>query len=355
MPVETDLNPNSSSKRSRKQPPMPSKKEAKSEMPDCLFCGSSDYEPLYENIEDRLGVVPGKWAYKSCKNCHSAILHPFPKAEEIPAYYPEIYTFAPEVAGQGMLKRKWADLENKLFYVPQNRAQANLVLKKIGWKGQKNLRLLDVGCGRGLRLLTFREKGFLPEGFDFQQTAVEYVKNTLGIPASFGELQDISKLFPNNTYDVVTAFYVLEHLIDIKTTLTDLFALLKPGGWLVAAVPLIDSLQSQMLGDKWAQVIEAPRHITGPSQQGIELLYKEVGFEKVQLVADTTLSCASSIGLSLIPASTTTHLYHEKKRGAFARRLLGGALTVSSLPFCAFESHVLKRPALGIIFARKPE
>jgi 2-polyprenyl-3-methyl-5-hydroxy-6-metoxy-1,4-benzoquinol methylase len=328
---------------------------AQTSVEKCLFCGNESFAPLHRAISDRLGFVPGKWGYDECTHCQSAILTPFPRAEQIPNFYPPVYTFAPELAQRrGFLSRLWATLEYQLFYAPMYRTQTKLVLRHIGWQ-QKAGALLDVGCGKGLRLVAFRNKGLRPFGFDFQPQAVKYLTESLGIPACSGNLDDIVSIFKGQQFDLITAFYVFEHVVDVKKAFRDLYELLKPGGSLVVAVPLIDSLQSRILKSRWSSVCEAPRHITNPSQKGIAQACSEAGFESISLAPDSTLSCAGALGLSLVPAATTTHLYADAPRWySYGLRLLSAVVTFLVIPYCLFESYVLKRPPLALLVSRRP-
>lgn len=312
-------------------------------LPACLYCGETNYVPLYEGVEDRLRHVPGVWAFWSCQGCGSAMLRPHPRPEDLAAFYPAVYGFVPGVERAGTLRRALARAEYRWFFRPQYAAQARRVLRGIRWGGEPGQRLLDVGCGRGLRLRAFQERGFDVQGMDFQQEVVEYVRQELGIPAQACAADQLGEHFPSECFDVVTAFYVLEHVPDVRAVLRACRDVLRPGGWFVAGVPLVDGLQVRLFGRRWVGVTEAPRHLSLPSRYGLAEACRRAGFVEVFVRPDAALACASHIGLSLFPGAATSHVYGEGGVGRLGRRLAAGAATLMGLPWC-FAGKPCARP-----------
>ncbi len=148
----------------------------------CLYCGGTSFNVLHAGIEDRLRYAPGQRDWLCCRHCGSGILSPFPSVGEIPGFYPPVYTFGlKQDQGGGALQQLIAQLEFQAFYRPQYESQAQRILRitRVSHKG----RMLDVGCGRGLRLLSFRRLGLDVHGMDLIPEPVEYVKKELGVPA----------------------------------------------------------------------------------------------------------------------------------------------------------------------------
>jgi 2-polyprenyl-3-methyl-5-hydroxy-6-metoxy-1,4-benzoquinol methylase len=322
-------------------------------MPPCLYCAGTAYEPLFDNVQDRLRYVPGRWGFRRCKGCGSAMLCPHPKPSELASFYPPIYGFAPDVVTQGPFRRWLARLEYSLFYQPQYEAQARRVLRGVRWDGTPGRRLLDVGCGRGLRLLAFRRRGFEVHGMDFQAGDVEYLNKQFGIPAVCSDFERLPQCFPPASFDLITAFHVLEHVPNVSTAIGNCFQLLKPGGWLVAGCPLLDSMQARLFRARWLGVTEAPRHLSLPSREGLKRVCIKAAFEAVTIQPDSVLNCAGMIGLSLLPGAATTKLGDGRLR-VLLTRLVGAAVILLSVPWCLVENHLLCRPGAGLAFARKP-
>jgi 2-polyprenyl-3-methyl-5-hydroxy-6-metoxy-1,4-benzoquinol methylase len=99
--------------------------------------------------------------------------------------------------------------------------------------------LLDVGCAYGPFLQAARERGYRPYGIDVADSAVAYVRDTLGIPARVARLEnfDPEQAFGRTRFDVVSLWYVIEHIEDLKHALELLNRLLVPGGVLAFSTP----------------------------------------------------------------------------------------------------------------------
>ncbi|MFT7638679.1 MAG: SAM-dependent methyltransferase, partial [Pirellulaceae bacterium] len=286
--------------------------------------------------------------------CNSATLTPHPSSDDLSSFYPPIYCFAPDQGKAGFLKRLRQKLEFNLFFLPQYRDQVKRVLRGTNWNGEKDRRLLDIGCGQGFRLQPFQERGFKVEGMDFQPESVDYVRNHLGIDAACCDIEGLTTHFDSDFYDVITAFYVVEHVPSVVDFFTQCFTLLKPGGWVAASVPLVDSIQCRLLASRWASVTEAPRHLSIPTQDGLRAVCNEMGFTHVNIVPDSLSVCSAQIGMSLFPGGLNTHTHGSRSLSATFARSLGAVTTILSIPMIAIENYILGRPGLGIVFAQKP-
>lgn len=115
-------------------------------------------------------------------------------------------------------------------------ARRNLVLDWIrqSYPGRGDLKILDAGCGTGLMLQQMRELGS-PEGVDISDEALEFCRKR-GL--SNVRKADVLHLpFEAETFDVVTALDVLEHLDDDRSALEEFGRVLKPGGRVFMFVP----------------------------------------------------------------------------------------------------------------------
>jgi SAM-dependent methyltransferase len=322
--------------------------------PGCLYCGGRDLDPLYSGVRDRLGHVPGERTFRRCRTCGSAVLDPLPRTDELAAFYPPVYSFTTELGGQSRVKRFLAALEYRLFFGPQYTAQTRRVMRACGWRRGDGRRLLDVGCGRGLRLLEFRKLGFDVHGLDVQPDVVRFLREELKIPAEVADVSEIGKFHPPGSFDLVTAFFLIEHIPDVRGAFAAVFELLKPGGWVAAAVPFRDAPQAGWFGANWINATEAPRHLSLPTRAGMTAVCKAVGFERVEIVPDSVLNCAGQVASSALPGASLTHAYGKGGLLPFARRAVGAGVMAAAVPWCAVENYALGRPSLGIALARKP-
>jgi len=103
-------------------------------------------------------------------------------------------------------------------------------LKKTG-----SSRLLDVGCAYGPFLKEAAEAGYQVTGIDPAESAVKYVRETLGYAAHCLQFEDYEP--DPEGYDLITMWYVIEHFSSTAEALRKAFGLLKPGGILALATP----------------------------------------------------------------------------------------------------------------------
>lgn len=123
------------------------------------------------------------------------------------------------------------------------RRQARALLKQIGREPRQ---LLDYGCGSGqfTRILGELVPNAKVTGSDFFEAPPPELA---GKPyCAFADLQH-----QQASFDVVTAFHVLEHDNHPSELLKRLIGLLRPGGTLVIEVPNIASPWARILGRHW--------------------------------------------------------------------------------------------------------
>lgn len=181
----------------------------------CPICGSPTV-PVGEKV-GRLGPTP--YLLRRCNSCfYSMISNPRTDYESL---YDEDYysgkgadwciNYLAELEHPGATLRKfeWRGIIRAVGYLMGD-------LSKVEW--------LDFGCGYGGLVRAGRDAGIHIQGFDegwIRTRALE-----AGIPVLGRD--DLSKLA--GSFDVVTAVEVLEHLIDPVSVLTEIRALLRPGG-----------------------------------------------------------------------------------------------------------------------------
>lgn len=96
---------------------------------------------------------------------------------------------------------------------------------------------LDLGCGTGVLQEEFEKKypGTTAHGIDVMKEAIEYCKKR-GLERA--NLYDGKKIpFKDNTFDLLTAIDVLEHIEDDKYSMNEIKRVLKKGGLGIFIVP----------------------------------------------------------------------------------------------------------------------
>ena len=105
---------------------------------------------------------------------------------------------------------------------------------------QKNLKILDAGCGEGQLLLRIQKifSSFNAElyGVDVTNVALERAKKRA--PKSKFSLQDLKNLnYENNFFDVIICTEVIEHVPEYQKVLRELKRILKDRGVLIISFP----------------------------------------------------------------------------------------------------------------------
>ena len=110
----------------------------------CLYCDGHDLEPLYSGVKDRLGFVPGERAFARCRGCGSAVLVPQPATDELPGFYPPVYSFTLELGKGSGFKQFLSRMEYKWYFRPQYKAQVRRVMRACGRTRGDGKTLLDI-------------------------------------------------------------------------------------------------------------------------------------------------------------------------------------------------------------------
>lgn len=101
-------------------------------------------------------------------------------------------------------------------------------------------RLLDIGAGTGIFLKVAKDQGWKVEGVEISQFACRIAKEKFHINLFQGELKNAGLM--EKSFDVITAWDVIEHLESPRDLVTKVKKLLKPGGFLVLQTTTADSL-----------------------------------------------------------------------------------------------------------------
>ena len=102
------------------------------------------------------------------------------------------------------------------------------------------LAILDVGSGGGEFAYLLQTLGHQVQGIEPNKGYAEYSIREYGLNVQVGFVQDV--IIPQQSFDLITIWHVLEHTENPFAVLTKLHALLKPQGILVVEVPNIEAI-----------------------------------------------------------------------------------------------------------------
>lgn len=139
----------------------------------------------------------------------------------------------------------WYDLSDASHFWFQGRLAAlQQQLKDLHFPTQKNLKVLDVGCGTGvLRAQLEAMTAWEVDATDLDYNALQHAKPGRGRILYYDILETKADLHEH--YDVVMLFDVLEHIDATQPFIAALLQHIKPGGHLIVNVPALQWLYSR--------------------------------------------------------------------------------------------------------------
>jgi len=225
----------------------------------CPICHHHEYKSLYSLDAGKL---------MTCGTCHIVFFSPMPTPEELKDFYSDGYH--DEYSQSTMASLPFDRNRYQLLEGLIDNFHPSLLMKS-------NRTLLDVGCGVGGFLGVAQQAGWTVTGTELTDDAVEKARGKLGDCVLEG---DISNLSFSQTYDLITNYHVIEHLLDPVKMLQTCYRLLSPQGVLFVETPNIKSLGARIRGAKWSHIIP-PEHIVYFSPGSIRYALHKAGFDRV--------------------------------------------------------------------------
>lgn len=226
-------------------------------MTSCLLCQGSEFRPF---------IREGQWQYVRCLNCSLIFLEPQPSNRYLHHHYQDYLPADPNSVGSW--RRLMAQVVSKTV---------KLIEEAVAVPG----RLLDVGCGYGFFLKEMAQRGWQVEGIEISTTGLRYARDSLGLEVSDQPLPRAD--WADGCYDVITLFYVIEHLPDPMAVLKEAYRLLRPGGLLFLrwphTAPIVQLLRP------WAErlkLYQAPSHLFDFSPVTLYKILDQLGFHEIR-------------------------------------------------------------------------
>ncbi len=311
----------------------------------CNLCSSTDSTFLFD-ARDRLHGIGDVFTYVRCTECGLVYMNPQVVPEDTEKLYPADY--APHTTTGKKTGSRIRSLQNQIMKIPvighflkhlMNVKIAKAIYRKLG----QNSRVLDVGCGAGSFLNSLRiEKGCEVYGVDISEAAVKEAKSSFGLDIFKGTITDAP--FPAAHFDVVTAWWYLEHISDPHATVARMSSLLKHNGYCIIGVPNFNSFNAKHFKAKWYH-LDCPRHLCIWTPCAITRLLENHG-----LVVTRTIYDKTPWGLK---GSLQYLLYDDNINPKYRNRLRQSFLLwVLFLPWTILMS-LLKKSDIIVVYARK--
>lgn len=282
-------------------PPSVAAALARAEHRPCPLCGSDDAYPLWfrpldadRAVDAHLAPhdVPGWWVVR-CARCGLGWVDPLPLEADLAAMYDESYHTPGAFAGIAHQGGIGGSLS---LYVRPGGRHASLrwhgarlaTIERHGLNGMGSGargRLLDVGCGAGYFLDAARVAGWQVAGVELSEPAAAAARASLGLDVRSGSLAQAA--FPDNAFDLVTMFEVLEHMCDPGAALTEANRVLRRGGLLAIEVPNdMDAYRARFAHPNNRWWIIPPVHLYYFNASTLSRWLLRSGFEPVYLATE---------------------------------------------------------------------
>ena len=230
----------------------------------CLFGHNSPAEKLFDR-SDWWFELPGQFAWYRCPDCGLIYLNPRPVPNAMSHYYPQNYAaYRPAIEDERWALMRW-----------KRRRNLQGKMKGVGQRAHRG-RLLDVGCATGTYLAEMRKLSWQVQGVEPHEQAAKYARQRLNLDVFTGDL--LASQLPDNYFDAVTLWDVLEHTHDPLAVLGEVHRLLKPAGLVAFSVPDPTSREAKRFGSAWIGY-DTPRHLFLFGGTSLQRLIDEAGFE----------------------------------------------------------------------------
>lgn len=236
---------------------------------NCPVC--NDTNPQISIESQDFSLTHQLFSILHCSQCNVRFTSPIPNQNEIGQYY----KFNDYISHTDV-KEGWM---NRLYHL----IRIQTLEKKTNWiqtlfTGHKG-HLLDIGAGTGAFADAMQQKDWKVTGLepdaDTRKKAFEKYQLQL---QSTDTIYDL----PEDEYEVITMWHVLEHVHELKPYLHQCFKSLKKNGRLIIAVPNYTSFDAKYYEKYWA-AYDLPRHLYHFSPKSMNTLLNEIGFELVSL------------------------------------------------------------------------
>jgi 2-polyprenyl-3-methyl-5-hydroxy-6-metoxy-1,4-benzoquinol methylase len=231
----------------------------------CPNCGNTD---IHKVLSAKDYTVSGEqFEIWECKNCTQRFTQNIPGTDAIGKYYQSEEYISHSDTKKGFVNSLYHSVRKRTLRQKRKLIESN-TKKKTGI-------ILDVGAGTGAFLSTMKNAGWNCSGVEPDETARKNAKDLYDI-----SLKEAKELFllPNESFDAITLWHVLEHVHELHSYVEQLKNLLATHGKLFIAVPNYTSADAKIYGEYWA-AYDVPRHLYHFSPKAMKILLNAHGLE----------------------------------------------------------------------------
>jgi spore maturation protein CgeB len=227
----------------------------------CPLCNSEDSKTIYSR-HDALIIV-------ECLSCSFRFVQPQPSQIELNRFYHQGYFSG-----------------NRDFHQGTNyfdaRKQAIDSEQVTGWQFLKEntdlagKRVLDLGCADGAVLVLAQQYGASRVcGIEVSAEAARYGRQQYGVEILEASADALP--FAPETFDIITAFDLIEHVREPAKLFQSVYQILEPGGLFIGGCPDMGCFDDW--GEEWKGIFQNMEHLSYFDRQTLTTITEKIGFK----------------------------------------------------------------------------
>ncbi len=234
---------------------------------NCPVCNNDSFTSKFAAVD--YTVSGESFNIVSCDSCNFLFTNPRPADDQLGKYYKSEEYISHTDTSEGVI--------NKLYKIVR-KITLNSKLKLI--RSLSSGKVLDIGSGTGAFVNHLKISGYDIKGVEPDPDARAQAKSLYNIELS--SEQQLHNL-PDESFDVITMWHVLEHVSHLNERVAELFRLTKEDGTIIISVPNYQSPDSLFYKNFWA-AYDVPRHLYHFDKQSISLLFEKHHIQLTQII-----------------------------------------------------------------------
>lgn len=231
----------------------------------CIICDHTSFKIKYP---DQMGLDGKKYDIYECETCKYVTIFPIPSEAELCEFY--------SISYENTVKNNIYEYKNAEDFISTTKSvveDTHVRLREIEkFTTPAHQKLLDVGCGYGLSVLASQERGYIASGIDLDQARIALGKKYLDVT-----IQHLTLNQCDETYDIITEWQVLEHVLNPDTHVEDIYNKLNTNGLFSGSCPNINGIYAEFKKQHWNMIIP-PEHINYFNESTLAKLLTKKGF-----------------------------------------------------------------------------
>lgn len=232
----------------------------------CPVCGSGSLAEVLQCKD--YTVSHEQFSIIECQDCSLRFTQDVPRQAHIGVYYQSENYISHSDTDKGLISKLYKAVRKITLKTKLHIVESNVCSKSTK-------AILDIGSGTGAFLNTMKAEGWSVVGLEPDAGARA---NALKLYNLTAETPDKLFQLPENTFDAITMWHVLEHVEQLQEYIARCYQLLTADGTLFIAVPNYTSSDAKKYGPYWA-AYDVPRHLYHFSPASVKKLVGQHGFQ----------------------------------------------------------------------------